>query len=340
MAVSERRIAVVGLGSIGRRHARLLRDRAGVKVELVEANADALSRAQQELGLLRAHDTFEKMLKTRPDAVWIATPPQAHVEQTVQAVEAGAHVFCEKPMSTTLAEGLRMRDAAHRHGRIINIGFVNHFHPGLRRIRELISTDQLGMVLHVHSRMGAYVILKNSISRYQSRLPGSLFLDCTHQADAYFWLTGQIPTEISTVARESGRLELSSNPNLAVVTCEYESPMISTIHLNFVQSPIRQEYEIVGDRGWVHWDCMSQTLRIGRTDAAEIATESVAVEDVDDLYRAEHQAFFNSIDGKRAPETSAEDGLASMAMCDAMIQSYESGGSTCAVASVSDLGFQ
>lgn len=331
--MSERRVAVVGLGSIGRRHARLLCERADVAVELVESQPEALRIAQQELGPLRVHESFVQMLATEPDVVWIATPPQVHAEQTIQALQAGAQVFCEKPMSLTLAEGVRMRDAAERYERVVTIGFVNHFHPALRRLKELIGANELGTVLHMHSRMGAYVILKNSISRYQSQLDGSLFLDCTHQMDAYVWLTGQIPTAISAVARQTGRLEHSSNPNLAVVTCEYETPMVSTIHLNFIQSPIRQEYEIMGDRGWAHWDCMSQTLRIGRLDSAEVVTESVAVADVDDLYRTEHQAFFEAVDGKRPPETSAEDGLASMAMCEAMIKSYEHGGRAQAVPS-------
>ncbi len=334
MAMSERRVAVVGLGSIGRRHARLLCGHSGVRVELVEAHPEALRQAQQELGPLRVHESFVQMLATEPDVVWIATPPQAHAEQTIQALQAGAHVFCEKPMSLTLAEGLRMRDAAKRYQRVLAIGFVNHFHPGLVRIRELIGTGELGRVLHMHSRMGAYVILKNSISRYQSQLDGSLFLDCTHQMDAYFWLTGQIPTAISAVARKTGRLEHSSNPNLAVVTCEYEAPMVSTIHLNFIQSPIRQEYEIVGDRGWAYWDCMEQTLRIGRSDAADVVTESVALADVNDLYRAELETFFEAVDGRRSPKTSAQDGLASMAMCDAMISSYQHGGRRQAVASL------
>src|SRR5437764_461349 len=94
-----RRVVVVGLGSIGRRHVRLLCERPDVKVEVVDPSADAVQQARQELGSLPAHTSLEEALATGPDVVWLATPTALHAEQAMAALKAGSHVFCEKPMS-------------------------------------------------------------------------------------------------------------------------------------------------------------------------------------------------------------------------------------------------
>ena len=64
------------------------------------------------LGHLRSHGSFDAMLASSPDVVWIATPTPLHAEQTIAALQAGAHVFCEKPMSDDLADALRVTSTA------------------------------------------------------------------------------------------------------------------------------------------------------------------------------------------------------------------------------------
>ena len=100
---------------------------------------------------------------------------------------------------------------------------------------------------------------------------------------------------------QAGDLELSSNPNVVSVICEHESQLMSTIHLNYVQYPQRFEYEVVGDRGFAIADMTDGKIRIGLHDTAEITCETVPPER-DNLYRDEHQAFIESVEGKREPE--------------------------------------
>ena len=70
----KRRVVVVGLGSIGRRHTRLLLERDDVSVEVVEPRAEALASVRKELGDVPSHRSFEEMLETTPYVVWVATP--------------------------------------------------------------------------------------------------------------------------------------------------------------------------------------------------------------------------------------------------------------------------
>jgi predicted dehydrogenase len=181
----KRRVVIVGLGSIGKRQARLLAERHDVAIEVVEPQADAIASVRDELGPLRAHSSFEEMLETTPDIVWIATPTHMHSQQTVRALAAGANVFCEKPMNT-VAEAIAMKEAAAASRGILNVGFYLHFWQGLVRIKQWIVEGSLGTVLHAHARVGSYATLVNSRSRYQMYQRGSLLFDYSHQPDLFY----------------------------------------------------------------------------------------------------------------------------------------------------------
>ena len=158
----KRKVAVVGLGSIGRRHARLLLERNDVSLELVEPRDEALALVREELGDLRCLPSIEAMLEASPDIVWICTPTPLHAEQSLAALEAGAHVFCEKPMTDRLCDALRVKERAERSGRVFNVGFYLHFWPAMVEVKRLISSGALGTFLCAHAWIGTYITLVNS----------------------------------------------------------------------------------------------------------------------------------------------------------------------------------
>lgn len=314
------RAVVVGLGSIGKRHARLLGERDDMTVELCEPNDDVLAAARQELGDLTSYDNYEAALASKPDLVVIATPHTLHADQSIAALEAGIHVLCEKPMSDTVADAQRMADAADRCDALLGIGFMLHFQPGLLRIKELIDTGALGQIMHVHARVGTYITLVNSISRYQAKLKGALLLDYAHQPDVLHWWLGRMPRGIYVAGGQAGSMKLQSNPNFLSMTLDFDEPMIATVHLNYAQMPQRHEYEIVGDDGWAVFDFDKAALHIGnrQRDIVEIETFSP---ERDDLYRDEHQAFIDAVEGRRSVESSPENAIVSMKIIEAADQS-------------------
>ena len=106
----------------------------------------------------------------------------------------------------------------------------------------------------------------------------------------FYWLFGEVPTSVRVTGIQAGKVECSSNPNVAVVTCEYASPMIATMHLDYVALPQRHEYEIMGDQGWAVLSLSDGTMAVGRRDNAEVRRESLPVA-MEGVYRAEHSAF-------------------------------------------------
>lgn len=324
MGVSDRRVIVVGCGSIGRRHARLLAARPGVALELCDVSADNLKRALDETGQRVTYSSFAKALASRPDMVVIATPHGQHADQAVRALRAGCHVLCEKPMSDTLAGARRMMAAAQASGRVFTVGFNQHFNVAMRQARDAIRSGELGNVLHVHWHVGTYITLLNSGSRYQSTMECALFLDYVHQPDLLHWWLGRRPSAVYTAGLRGGDLPLQSNPNVAAVTMEYDGGALATIHLNYVQFPQRAFCEIIGDKKWLLVDLMNNTIRTGALEGGAETQSSFSMER-DEMYVAEHQAFLDAIDGKRPPESPADDAIVAQEMVMATMKSWRLG---------------
>ncbi len=319
----KRRIVVVGLGSIGRRHARLLAEREDTAVEWCESSKEARTGAQKDLPAPTViHHSFEEMLATQPEMVVLATPHHCHAGQACAALGANIHVLCEKPLSDKLETARAIVGAAKKSRGVLAVGFQLHFHPALRRIYDAIRSGELGSIHHVHCRVGTYVTLVNSRTRYQRDMAGALFLDYAHQPDLLFWLLGKAPQGIYAAGGQGGSLPLQSNPNFASVTCDYDGPLISTIHLNYLQAPERHEYEIVGDRGWMVFDLNTGILRFGQEDG-KVPEVTIFPAERDSLYRLEHKAFFDAAAGLRSPESSSAEAIVSMAVIEAALQSLQ-----------------
>lgn len=320
--VKKRNIVIVGLGSIGRRHARLLSQSQDVNLAYCDSQKEMLALAEKEIGNYPQYLDFTSALDSQPDAMVIATPHHLHVEQTLAAIERNIHVLCEKPLSDSLTEAEKLAYAASQSSAIVHIGFHLHFHPGLMRLKELISKGKLGTILHAHCRVGSYITLVNSASRYQETTEGALLMDYAHQPDILYWLLQLAPKSVHVTAGKSGSMEFTSNPNFLAMTSTYDQPMISTVHLNYIQMPERHEYEIVGDEGWALLDGNTGELRIGYKSANKELHEHFPFER-DQMYRDEHTAFLEAITGDRSPETSIQDGLISMRIIDAALTSIK-----------------
>jgi predicted dehydrogenase len=322
MAVN--RVVVVGCGSIGQRHARLLAERAGIQVDLCDTSKSCLAETQELIGNRECYNNFSAMLTTRPDAILVATPHAHHAGQVVAALEAGIHVLCEKPMSDDVSSARRIIAAANASDAVLDVGFTLHFHPPLRRLRELCRSGALGEIVHAHCRVGTYATLACSRSQHQAHVEGALLLDYVHQPDVLQWILNRKPNRVFMNATCGGTPPLSSDPNVAEMLIDYAAGLQASIHLNYLQHPQRHEYEIVGDKAWAVLDAESNCLRVGTRESNTVTTETFDFER-DDMFIEEHQAFLDATAGKRPPESPAESAAVSIRVVDAAMRSWKAG---------------
>ena len=149
------RFLVVGTGSVGARHCRNL-GALGHAVMAWDVDPARLDEVSGVTGVKTA-GSLDQALATRPDAALICTPPSSHVRLALQAVDAGAHLFIEKPLAATTSDALTLVDEVERRGRILAVGFNLRFLPSLRRVKTLLDDRRIGKVLAVRAEFGSYL---------------------------------------------------------------------------------------------------------------------------------------------------------------------------------------
>jgi len=129
------RLAVIGVGHLGRHHVRLLKELDCDLVAAADPDPRARAQAQEQFGVDVVADHRE--LAGRVDAVTVVVPTRLHREVAGFFLERGADVLVEKPIARTVAEGQEIVALARRHGRVLQVGHVERFNPVLKGIAEI-----------------------------------------------------------------------------------------------------------------------------------------------------------------------------------------------------------
>lgn len=149
------RLGLIGCGIIGVLRAEAIAQLDGFRLTAV-ADADA-GRARAMAGRFGALvDADWRSLVRRPDidAVIVSTPPPLHAPMCIEALEAGKHVLCEKPLARSPEEGRPILEAAERSGRLLAVGFNYRFYPAIVKAREILDSGLIGELDHIRSYTG------------------------------------------------------------------------------------------------------------------------------------------------------------------------------------------
>ena len=148
-------IAVVGCGRIAcGSHFPALAAMENVRIkyacDLIESKALAAKEKWSDKVELVTTDYHEVLADPEVEAVWVLTPNYAHYEVTMDALRAGKHVFCEKPVTVNYALSKEMADEAEKQGLILNIGVCNRFHKSVEMLAEMNRAGKFGKLYHVY----------------------------------------------------------------------------------------------------------------------------------------------------------------------------------------------
>jgi predicted dehydrogenase len=204
-------VAIIGTGTIAQSHLRTLaQTQAGKAVAVFDVMADRAEATAKQFGIPHVAASLEELL-ARPDvhAVVVATPPFAHADPTIKALEAGKHVLCEKPFALEPNEAERMVRAAEKAGKFLACASGrNRYALGPTRARALIDAGELGDVYHVRStsfrfrgRPGHHIFPQSAWFLDKQRAGGGVVMDhAVYTIDLVLWLLGN-PKVTSVVAQ-------------------------------------------------------------------------------------------------------------------------------------------
>jgi D-xylose 1-dehydrogenase (NADP+, D-xylono-1,5-lactone-forming) len=172
------RWGILSTARIAEDFVRAVRSDGRSEVEAV-ASRDAARAGKwaQQFDIGTSFGSYEELLQCPAvDAIYIAVPNSMHAEWTIQALEAGKHVLCEKPMALTASDVDRVFQTADRTGRLVMEGFMFRHHPVTHKVAHLVADGLLGEVVTIRSWHGFIVDGPNDI-RYNAALGGGALAD-------------------------------------------------------------------------------------------------------------------------------------------------------------------
>lgn len=203
------RVLVAGCGNMGASHARAYHKMPEFEiVGLVSRGPESRGALSKELGgLPEFSDYYQALAQTRPDAVSINTYPGTHAAYARAAIEAGAHVFCEKPLAETVEEAQSIVDAAIAGKRKLVIGYILRVHPAWTKFVEVART--LGKPLVMRMNLNQQSRGKSWDTHRALMDSMSPIVDCgVHYVDVMCQMTGAKPTHVHAIgARLSDQLK-------------------------------------------------------------------------------------------------------------------------------------
>lgn len=267
------KVGVIGCGAIAqRRHLPEYSKRSDVEIVAVcDFNLERAKEVAQTFGAKFAFQTHQELLACEEiEAVSVCAPNFLHASITLDAIHAGKHVLCEKPMATSLEEAKSMVDAASEKGVKLMIGHSQRFMPVHLKAKEILDEGKLGKVLSFQTTFGHSGPENWSVDGSKSwffnqdeAFAGVLGDLGVHKADLIRWLLND---EVSEVSAMYGTLHKNTNvDDHAVITIKTHKGTIGTLTASWTYYPNENNSTIIY--------CEKGTLKIGTDDKFGLIVE-------------------------------------------------------------------
>lgn len=182
------RVVVLGVGYWGKNHLRNFHA-LGALAGFYDADAATVSRLAGEYAGVTAHRDLGQAMASDVDAVVISTPAATHGALVRQALEAGKHVFVEKPLCLDVAEAQALRDLARSRSRLLMVGHLLLYHPAFRALKQMVDSGALGTLRYIYSN-------RLSLGKIR-REENALWSFAPHDISMILALTGAMPQSVS-----------------------------------------------------------------------------------------------------------------------------------------------
>ncbi len=284
------RIAVIGAGSFGRNHLRVLKGLDNTKLVAVvdtdQRRAEEFAAQYECEGLAEVSDLAGKV-----DAAIVATPTSSHARVGCGLLERGIDVLVEKPIAPDLDSAGRLIEAARRNGRILQVGHLERFNPAVTALSKMVKNP---LFFEIHR-----------LSLFSPRsLDVDVVLDLMiHDLDIVLGLTKRLPEEI----RAAGISILSEKVDIANVRLAFSGGCVCNLTASRVSTERVRKIRLFQPRQYLSLDYARQDLvAFEVSEDHQIGFQAVPVEK-DEPLKLELQSFLQAVETRQAPVVTGED---------------------------------
>ena len=280
------KILMIGLGSIGQRHLRNLSAHLGDRAEFLAYRVRGLQRTfsdtmqirkgvcLEEEFSIKSYTDLDEALAQRPEIAYVTNITSQHIPCALKAVQAGCDVFLEKPISNDLVGVAALMQAVRESGRIVFVGFQNRFHPALRKLREVVQTNELGRIISVQSEIGERLTTMHTYEDYagtymarRDQGGGVIMNQQIHELDYLQWIFG-VPDSVTSFSGKNSGLAIDVEDYCdALYWIDNERGRFPIYaHADFFQYPPSRSGKVICQKGWIQADLLAATVTIARDD--------------------------------------------------------------------------
>ncbi|GJQ20153.1 MAG: oxidoreductase [Bacteroidia bacterium] len=320
------RIAQIGITSHGETILNAIRKAPSLELVALNDLKDQESRATAKKLGVRHIESYEAIIAdSEVDAVALVTPNHLHAAQMALAIDAGKHVFVEKPITRTVAEGKSAIAHAKQKGVVLMVGHNTRRRGMFRKSREVLESGKLGTIAGVEMNMSRPAGLFADLPGWKADPQTAHLVPMTqlgiHFVDVVHYLLGPI-RYVGCVANHTsmpgGGLDAAS----AVFRLESGVPAVLS---SYYVTPDVYSFRIYGTKGILSCSVNGVSLQVLKNDKLVTDLEQDFSAEGYASYEEEMEEFGRCVLEGREPETNGEGGVAALAVIEAMTESLKSG---------------
>jgi UDP-N-acetylglucosamine 3-dehydrogenase len=327
-SVKRPRVGVIGLGSMGRNHVRILNDLDECTLAAVcDAMAPAVEWAVSRYGVKGYASHREMFAGEVLDAVVVAVPTSLHLEVGMAALRQDLHVLIEKPIAGDLQDAKTLAREAEQRGRRLAVGHVERFNPAVRELKSRLAKGELGRILQIHARrLGPFPPRIRDV--------GVVIDLATHDLDVMSHLIGE---DVVRLFAETERKINTAHEDMLSAILKFESGTVGVLDVNWLTPTKVRDLSVLGERGMFHVNYLSQDLTFYANSSVRPGQDASMLSGVTEGNMVRYQighaeplrlellSFLNSVATGAPVEVGAADGIRALRLATQLMESAERG---------------
>ena len=328
-------VLIVGLGSIGRRHARIVRALyPSVKLIALRHQRDYTESLENGLGVDCQVYSISEAVDCSPDIAIIANPASFHIDVALPLAKAGIHLLVEKPIAADTKKIQQLLDCCKKNNCLVMVAYNLRFLPSLGYLQDCLRRNTIGNILSVRIEAGQNlrswrpgINYRNSVSA-QKVLGGGVLRELSHELDYLLWMFGEVAWVSAYLSKQSNLeidVEDTAHLLLGFMKDGRQKTLVASVNIDFIRYDPTRRCTVIGESGSLVWDGIEGSVNLYTEKHGEIKLFSDKPER-NYTYREELRHFVDCVENERHPLIAAEDGLLVLQVIEAAQCSAEKGG--------------
>jgi len=308
------KVGIIGAGIIAQEHVPAFKKIDQIQVVGVSDIAEEKAKELADEFNVKAFTDHRDLLKEDIDAVYILTPPNVHKQHVLDSLNAGKHIFCEKPLAHTIQDAKEITAAVHKTDKIVFVGYVLHYFGSLKVLEELFKSEELGELRYCWIKRYVQFCPKDHWVNKKDISGGMAVESFTHEIDWVLSIGGNIKNICANYLNFQKELRIPDFCSMLINFDKGAGTAISTWAASFRGA----DAGIIGTKGTA---CMKDFTEVifKPVDGEEQVIKSKDM----DLFRLEDEDFIKCIENNEEPANNVDKALKAIEVAYAGYKSSE-----------------